>query len=64
MDEQIELFPIRRDDWVSRLWQSMPTPVRTEVVELLAQMGRAAISAQKTKPTPSQPEEIHESRTS
>ena len=64
MDEQIELFPTSRDDWVSRLWRSIPTPVRTEVIELLAQMGRAAIAAQINKPTPSHPKEIHESRTS
>ncbi|MBP8261719.1 MAG: hypothetical protein KA118_18875 [Verrucomicrobia bacterium] len=64
MDEQIELFPTHRDDWVSRLWGSIPPPVRTEVIERLAQMGRAAIAAQINKPNRSHPKEIHESRTS
>jgi hypothetical protein len=61
MDEQIELFQISQSNWVSRLWASMPAPARQEVVELLAQMGQAALQTQRVKPATPNKEGAHES---
>jgi hypothetical protein len=47
MDEQFELFENGPEDWVSRLWKSVPLPARQEVVHLLAQMGQAALQARR-----------------
>lgn len=61
MDEQIELFEISHDDWVSRLWKTVPVPSRQEVVHLLAQMGQAALQAQRVNPAPQRKETADES---
>jgi hypothetical protein len=50
MDEQYELFEIKHEDWVSRLWKSAPATSRQEVIDLLAEMGRAALQARRTNP--------------
>jgi hypothetical protein len=47
MDEQFELFESSADNWVSRLWKTVPAISRQEVLNLMAQMGQAALRAQK-----------------
>jgi hypothetical protein len=52
MDEPFELFENGPEDWVSRLWKSVPLPARQEVVHLLAQMGQAALQARRVNAAP------------
>lgn len=52
MDEQIELFGSRDQDWIQRLWQNLPATSRQEVLNVLAQMGQAALRAQRVKAPP------------
>lgn len=52
MDEQFELFESRDQDWIQRLWKNLPAASRQEVVDLLAQMGQAALRARRVKATP------------
>ena len=47
MDEQTELFETRDQDWVRRLWKNLPLASRQEVLKVLAQMGQAALRAQR-----------------
>lgn len=49
MDKQIELFESRDQDWIRRLWKNMPATSRQEVLNVLAQMGQAALRAQSVK---------------
>lgn len=49
MDKQFELFENRDQDWIRRLWKNMPAASRQEVVNVLAQMGQAALRAQRVK---------------
>jgi hypothetical protein len=52
MDEQFELFESRDQDWIQRLWKNLPAASRQEVVNLLAQMGQAALRARRVKAAP------------
>jgi hypothetical protein len=52
MDEQFELFESRDPDWIQRLWKNLPAPSRQEVLNILAQMGQAALRAQRVKAAP------------
>jgi len=61
MDEQFELFEIGQDDWVRRLWKSVPLPSRQEVVHLLAQMGQAALQARRVNAATQRKETADES---
>lgn len=45
MGEQLGLFEQSKGLWVKRLWQAMPPEVRVEVIEVLAQTGKAALEA-------------------
>jgi hypothetical protein len=49
MDEQFELFKSRDQDWIQRLWKNVPTASRQEVLKILAQMGQAALRAQRVQ---------------
>jgi len=49
MDEQIELFESRDQDWIQRLWKNLPTASRQEVLNVLAQMGQAALRTQRAQ---------------
>lgn len=49
MDEQFELFKDHDQDWIQRLWKNLPAASRQEVLHLLAQMGQAALRAQRVK---------------
>ena len=43
MGEQLELFETQHFQWVKRLWQSIPPEMRTQIIGVLAQMGKAAL---------------------
>jgi hypothetical protein len=49
MHDQFELFEHRDQDWIQRLWKRLPATSRLEVLNLLAQMGQAALRAQRVK---------------
>ena len=61
MNEQFELFEIAQEDWVCRLWPSVPVPVRQEVIDLLAQMGQAALQARRVQAATQRKESADES---
>lgn len=44
MATQRELFETNQTTWVERVWLSIPTAVRQEILALLAQMARAAMA--------------------
>ena len=56
MNKQFELFENRDQDWIQRLWQNLPAASRQEVVNVLAQMGQAALRAQRAKAAPQRKE--------
>ena len=56
MDEQFELFESRDQDWIQRLWKKLPAASRQEVLNLLAQMGQAALRARRLKAAPQRKE--------
>jgi TorA maturation chaperone TorD len=47
MGEQRLLFELHRLPWVEQLWKKLDPKTRSEVVSLLAEMGRAALRAQQ-----------------
>lgn len=47
MATQRELFETNQTTWVERVWLSIPTGVRQEILALLAQMARAAIGGRQ-----------------
>jgi len=49
MGEQLELFETQHSQWVRRLWQSIPPEMRTEIIGVLAQMGKAALQASRAE---------------
>ena len=49
MDEQIELFESREQDWIQRLWKNQPAASRQEALNVLAQMGQAALRTQRAQ---------------
>ena len=49
MDEQIELFESREQDWIQRLWKNLPAASRQEALNALAQMGQAALRTQRAQ---------------
>ena len=60
MDEQCELFESRDPDWIQRLWKNLPAASRQAVLNVLAQMGQAALRAQRVKTAPQRKEGAHE----
>ena len=52
MDEPFELFETRDPDWIQRLWKNVPAASRQEVLNVLAQMGQAALRAQRVQAAP------------
>ena len=57
MDKQIERFQNNQKDCGVRLWVALPDQSRQEVIETLAQMGRAALAARRVTPV-SQSKEV------
>jgi len=49
MDEQFELFKSRDQNWIQRLWKNLPAASRQEVLNVLAQMGQAALRTQRAQ---------------
>jgi hypothetical protein len=47
MGEQLELFETQHSQWVRRRWQLIPPETRSEIIEVLAQMGKAALQARR-----------------
>jgi TorA maturation chaperone TorD len=47
MSEQRLLFELHLRPWVAQLWEKVDPKTRGEVVWLLAEMGRASLSAQR-----------------
>ena len=60
MDEQFELFKSRDQDWIQRLWKNVPTASRQEVLKILAQMGQAALRAQRAQAAAQRKEDADE----
>ena len=60
MDEQCELFKSRDQDWIQRLWQNVPATSRQEVLKILAQMGQAALRAQRAQAAAQRKEDADE----
>jgi hypothetical protein len=60
MDEQFELFASHDQEWIQRLWKNLPASSRGEVVNLLAQMGQAALRAQRVKAASQRKESANE----
>ena len=50
MSEQRRLFELHRWPWVAQLWEKVDPKTRGEVVSLLAEMGRASLSARRQAP--------------
>ena len=49
MDQQFELFENRDPDWIQRLWKNLPAASRQEALNVLAQMGQAALRTQRAQ---------------
>ena len=49
MSEQRLLFELHLRPWVAQLWEKVDPKTRGEVVSLLAEMGRASLSARSDK---------------
>ena len=47
MGEQRLLFELHPQSWVEQLWKQLDPRTRSEVVSLLAEMGRAALSTRQ-----------------
>ena len=60
MDKQFELFKSRDQDWIQRLWQNVPATSRQEVLKILAQMGLAALRAQRAQAAAQRKEDADE----
>lgn len=57
MNEQKLLFQ-EQDVWIERLWLAVPAAKRRQILGILAEMARAALSDQRS----SAPEEAHDER--
>ncbi len=44
MSEQLRMFDSKLTDWVKRVWRKIEPEKRREIIDTLAQMGRAALS--------------------
>jgi TorA maturation chaperone TorD len=44
MSEQLRMFDSELADWVKRVWRKIESEKRREIIDTLAQMGRAALS--------------------
>ena len=46
MSEQLKLFETNQNVWVQRVWKSIDPRCRSEVIGVLAQMGKALLQAE------------------
>lgn len=47
MSEQMELFETVKNVWVRNVWKSVGLRSRSEVISVLAQMGKALLQAER-----------------
>jgi len=52
MSKQQLLFDPREQTWVNRLWRTLHADRRRQVISILAEMGRAALSRRPPKANP------------
>jgi len=49
MSEQMELFETAKNVWVQNVWKSVGPESRSEVISVLAQMGKALLEAERAR---------------